>query len=94
VDVLLDTNRYAVFAIKEGRVVRNQLPRASARDEKPRRSRWLGYTPPPMALPLSYRDATKWNRWDSRYVSGILLGMLALDRQLWPSQDDASKQVG
>ncbi len=95
VQVLLDTNRHAVFAIHQGEILRNSLQRASATGEEPKRSGWLGYTPPPLALPLSYADATKWNRWETRPTSGIFIGVLALDRQLWPSQDEASEeQVG
>jgi phosphate-selective porin OprO/OprP len=92
VDVLLDTNRYAVFAIRQGSIVRNLLATAVETEEKPKESEWLGYTPPPMALPLTYRDATKWNRWETRYVSGIFIAVALLDRQFWPSQDDASEQ--
>jgi phosphate-selective porin OprO/OprP len=93
--VLLDTATYARFAIKEGEIVFNQLQRAFDIDEKPKRSGWLAYTPPPLALPTSYQDTTKWNRWETRYISGIFAAGLLLDRQNWQSQDRASEsQVG
>jgi phosphate-selective porin OprO/OprP len=93
--VLLDTATYARFAIKEGEIVFNQLQRAFDIDEKPKRSGWLGYTPPPMSLPMSYQDTTKWNRWETSYISGIFLAAMMLDRQYWHSQDSASEsQVG
>jgi hypothetical protein len=92
VEVLLDTNRYAVFAIKQGSIARNVLETAGETAEAPKTGGWLGYTPPPMALPLSYRDVTKWNRWDTRSISGIFIAAVLLDRQFWPSQDEASEQ--
>jgi phosphate-selective porin OprO/OprP len=93
--VLLDTATHARFAMKEGVIVRNRLPLALDIDEKPKRSGWLAYTPPPLALPTSYQDPTKWNRWETRFISGIFAAALALDRQNWVSQDRASEsQVG
>lgn len=95
VEVLLDTDRYAVFAIKQGSIARNVLEAAGETAEAPKAGGWLGYTPPPMALPLTYRDATKWNRWDTRPISGIFIAAVLIDRQFWPSQDEASAgQVG
>jgi len=94
-DVLLDTATYARFAIKDGEIVRNRLPQAFDADQKPKRSGWLAYTPPPLALPMTYQDTSKWNRWETRYFSGIFVSALILDRQNWQSQDSASKtQVG
>jgi phosphate-selective porin OprO/OprP len=95
--VLLDTATHAVFAINAGTIEKNELgqPVPSAEVTSTPRSGWLAYTPPPMALPTSYQDTSKWNRWESRYVSGIFLGGLVLDRQNWQSQDAASRaQVG
>ncbi len=39
--VLLDTATYARFAIKDGEIVHNQLPRVLDTDETPKRSGWL-----------------------------------------------------
>ena len=48
-----------------------------------------------MSLPLSYKDETKWNRWETKSISGIFLGAVLLDRIYWSSQDAASEaQVG
>jgi phosphate-selective porin OprO/OprP len=95
VHIVLDTATHARFAMKKGVIVRNRLPRALDSDEKPKRSGWLAYTAPPLVLPTSYQDTTKWNSWDTRYTSGIFLAALALDRQRWQSQDSASEnQVG
>jgi phosphate-selective porin OprO/OprP len=45
-----------------------------------------------MALPSSYLDNTKFNKWDTEYVSGIFLAAAVLDRQNWWSQDAGSQQ--
>jgi phosphate-selective porin OprO/OprP len=93
--ILLDTATHVLFAIKDGVIVRNWLMKVLGSDEKPKRSGWLAYTPPPIALPSSYKDKRKWNRWETRYISGIFTGALALDRQNWQTQDSKSKaQVG
>ena len=96
--VLLDTDRYTVLAVHQGKVVRNrlrQVPEPAQEDEEPKRSGWFAYIPPPISLPSSYRNRRKWNRWDTEYVSGVFQGVLALDRQNWVGQDDVSRaQVG
>ena len=61
-------------------------------EEEEKQRGWLAYTPPPLALPLSYQDTAKWNRWESKYVSGIFVSALVLDRQRWLSQDEANKE--
>jgi phosphate-selective porin OprO/OprP len=95
IQVLLDTGATVSFAIKEGQIVRNRLLRAVDDGTTARRSGWLAYTPPPLALPTDYRDTTKWNRWETEYISGIFISALAIDRQNWQSQDSASEsQVG
>lgn len=99
VEVLLDTRSHTRFAIYEGDILLNNLSRESEVDslasKKPKRKGWLAYTPPPMALPLSYMDETRWNRWDTKYVSGIFLGAVFLDRVFWPTQNAGSEeQVG
>lgn len=95
IEVLLDTKAHVVFAIRDGEIVRNKLPRVAAPEPEPEekaRPRWIAYEPPPMALPLTYQDTSKWNRWEGRHVSGIFVGAMALDRQRWLSQDDNSEQ--
>lgn len=94
-EILLDTATYASFAMHDGVIVRNRLPRAFNVDDKPKRSGWLAYTPPPIAVPASYFDTTKWNRWDTKPVSGIFIAGLVLDRMNWQDQDAGSfAQVG
>jgi len=101
-DVLLDTDTHAVFAVHEGELRKNDLLEvlgerqslAEALPEKEPRG-WLAYSPPPMILPLAYQDGGKWNQWQSKYIDGIFLGAVVLDRQHWLSQDDESiGQVG
>jgi len=95
-DVLLDTQSYAVFAMQRGEILKNLLtdtPESVNSDaEAPRKSGWLAYTPPPMALPMSDGDESKWNRWESKVVSGIFIAALLVDRQKWLGQDDANEQ--
>jgi phosphate-selective porin OprO/OprP len=67
---------------------------SDSKDDQPQ-TPWLAYTPVPMMLPSGYRDGSKWNRWESKAISGIFVGALALDRMRWTSQDDTSEaQVG
>jgi len=95
-DVLLDTRTYTTFAIHRGEVVRDRLqPVQDEPQEEEVASGWLAYTPPPMAVPLDYRDADKWNRFEIGPVSGIFLTGILLDRINWLSQDSVSEgQVG
>ena len=89
--VLADTGPHVVFAIDNGVLLSNKLaqeivPDATTIVEKPKRL--LAYDPPPFALPNSI-SAGKWNTWQSKWVNGVFISALALDRQ-WISQDDAS----
>jgi len=93
-EVLLDTDFYTIFAVHNGRLMRNNL---FALDEEASKKRavtsgWKSYSPPPMALPTSYLDTTKWNRWEGKYVSGIFLAAAILDRINWLSQNGESQQ--
>jgi phosphate-selective porin OprO/OprP len=98
IDVLLDTRAHIVFAIRDGTIIVNTLARDSSEqiNETGKKTiRWLAYSPPPMALPLSYQDKSKWNRWDTKPFSGIFLAAVAIDRHRWLSQDENNEgQVG
>ena len=93
-EVLLDTSFFTVFAIHNGRLVSNNLFEVAEEEieaeEESQNIGWMAYTPPPMALPMNYLDTTKWNRWDSRWVSGILVAGVVLDRMHWGGQDSDS----
>lgn len=93
--VMLDTNRYAVFAIHKGEIFRNNLTfkEVSAPDEKVKEGGWLAYIPPSMAVPENYLDSDRWNRWESKYISGMITGALALDRTHWLAQDAGSEEL-
>lgn len=99
IDVLLDTKTHAIFAVHQGELKVNNLFEV-ARDmtqpvADPTPADWLAYTPPPMMLPLSYQDGDKWNQWQNKYINGIFLAAVVLDRQRWLTQDDDSvQQVG
>lgn len=93
-EVLLDTRNHTLFAVHKGAIVHNDLPVVVVAEsaQEPKRSGWLTYEPPPLALPLEYRDTTKWNRWESKYISGIFSAAVVLDRTRWLEQDMASRQ--
>lgn len=98
-DVLVDSGPHVVFAVNNGELVRNNLFEAqkSAFEvaKEATTSGWLAYTPPPMAIPSSYMDSTKWNKWETRYVDGIFLAAGLLDRMHLTSQNsDSRQQVG
>jgi phosphate-selective porin OprO/OprP len=88
-EVMLDTRTYSTFAVHEGAVVKNSLDEVAHHDseDEPVKSGWLAYAPPPLAVPLNYRDTSKWNRWETRAISGIFVSGLVLDRMNWLSQD-------
>lgn len=94
-EVLMDTNFFTVFAVHNGELVANNLlevPQEIIESEaEAASSGWRAYQPPPMALPLNYLDKTKWNRWDTKYVSGLFLGGVVLDRMHWGGQDADSE---
>jgi len=94
IEVLLDTKAHTIFAVHDGRLLRNSLYASDEVEEakSPVAGAWRAYTPPPMALPLTYRDTSKWNRWESKAVSGIFLAAVILDYHQMLSQDDASEQ--
>ena len=97
VDVLLDTKTHARFAVREGVIVKNELPTMAApsTELEPRPRLWRAYTPPPIAVPIRYYDSRKWNKFETKPISGLFIGALMLDRQFWLSQDSNSEgQVG
>lgn len=87
--VMLDTKTYATFAMHDGEIVRNRLRQPASHEtvDEPVKQGWLAYTPPPMAVPMNYQDASQWNRFESRWISGIVTGAIAMDRMNWASQD-------
>jgi phosphate-selective porin OprO/OprP len=95
VKLLLDTKTHATFAIAKGKVIKNtfvtiiqETPEETERAEEG----WLAYAPPPLAVPLNYKDGSRFNRFDTRYVSGLLTGAVVLDRQNWVDQNARSEQ--
>jgi len=91
--VLIDTKPYVVFAVEDGQLLINDLqadsggvPDTETTEKGPPR---LSYSPPPTAFPTTIESSRKWNTWQSKYVNGIFISALALDRQ-WLNQDEAS----
>ena len=99
-NILLDTKTHTDLAVEGGQIVLNRLVAETATPDveqlpEERKVGWLAYTPPPISLPTQYTNTSKWNRWESKYVDGLFLGAVVLDRMNWTGQDDASKtQVG
>ena len=91
--VMLDTKTYASFAVHDGRVVKNELVHVvlDEPEDEPAKTGWLAYTPPPMMVPMSYQDTSKWNRFDTKFVSGIFIGAVFLDRMNWFTQNSESQ---
>ena len=98
IDILLDTKSHTLFAIREGQVLRNRLQIVvgdTPEEQKRAAGGWLAYAPPPLAVPLDYQDKSKFNRFETKAVSGIAAAAVVLDRQFWPEQSSASiTQVG
>ena len=92
-EIMLDTKTYSSFAVHDGVVIKNLLMgvRFDDPEDEPVKSGWLAYTPPPMAIPLSYQDSSKWNRFETKWISGMFTGAIALDRMNWLSQDTVSE---
>ncbi len=100
-NVFLDTEEHVLFAVNDGQLAKNQLfadlpaDAEEEPEEERKRTSWLAYSPPPMALPLNYGDSSKWNQWETSNTNGIFLAAIVLDRQHWLSQNSASEaQVG
>jgi len=91
--VLLDTKSYVVFAVDDGQLLKNELHPVSDDtpdpDTKEKTARWQSYAPPLIALPTTVESSKKWNAWTSRYVNGLFISALALDRQ-WLNQNSES----
>jgi phosphate-selective porin OprO/OprP len=97
VDALLDTKTHALFAIRQGVIIKNDFPAKppSPVEATPKPRVWRAYAPPPIAVPIRYYDTRKWNKFETKPVSGLFIGALLMDRQHWLSQDGNSEtQVG
>jgi len=97
VDALLDTKTHALFAIRQGAIIKNDFPAKSPspEDATPKPRVWSAYAPPPISVPIRYYDSRKWNKFETKPVSGLFIGALLMDRQHWLSQDGNSEtQVG
>jgi len=91
-EAILDTRAWSSFAVHNGLVVKNDL--SEEMDDpgnEPVKSGWLAYTPPPMAVPMNYADTSAWNRFETKWVSGMFTGAVGLDRMNWLSQDAANE---
>jgi len=93
--VMKDTYTYSVLVVEEGVVVKNRLLGMDTNDpeDEPKKTGWLAYTPPPFMVPLNYQDASKWNQFDTEYITGTFISMIVMDRMNWHSQDQGSEDL-
>jgi phosphate-selective porin OprO/OprP len=86
VDVMLDTRTYAIFAVSKGEVVLNKLVRIDI-DPSEQIRNWQSYSPPPIALPLSYQNKRKWNVFRTKPINlQHLAGAIIMENTRWFSQ--------
>ena len=91
-EAILDTRAYTSFAVHNGLVVKNDLSEVmDDPEDEPVKTGWLAYTPPPMAVSMNYADTSAWNRFETKWVSGMFTGAIGLDRMNWLSQDAADE---
>ncbi len=99
-DIFLNSKDYITFAMENGEIVLNNLGQVEKdveheTEKTNKRFTWTAYNPPPMAVPFNYYSSRKWNRFDTKYISGLFNGIMALDRMIWLSQNENSEsQVG
>jgi phosphate-selective porin OprO/OprP len=93
---LMDTRANATYMVYQGELRKNTLEASEGATEVASgHPVWHAYLPPPVALPTSHDPGAYWNHWSTENTKNVLFGVLALDRQGWPSQDSASEeQVG
>lgn len=91
--VLMDTREHTVFAMEDGQVRVNQLGSIESIDPVSEPQSWLAYTPPPFAVPLAYHNDSAFNRFDTRYVNGLVSGALAVDRTEWLTQSAGNREI-
>ncbi len=88
--VLRDTRGHTLFAMEEGQVAVNLLRRRWQPEPGTGSNGWLAYTPPPFAMPVRYKDTSRFNRFETKAISGLVTGALVADRTSWLSQDEGS----
>ena len=92
-NVILDTKAHTLFAIQDGVVLTNRFVTVveETPEEKASASQgWLAYSPPPLILALNYEDTSRWNHFQTKYVNGLFVGAVVLDRMNWQGQNGVS----
>jgi phosphate-selective porin OprO/OprP len=89
----LNIDTHTVFAVHNGTLRKNSLSYDDDMfEDKHKRAGWHAYMPPPVALATHYDKGDAWNHWATKNTENHFFGVLALDRQYWISQDQASEQ--
>lgn len=92
-EVMLNIESHSVFVVLNGELRKNSLQYAADMFEaKHERAGWHAYTPPPVALPAYHDGSRAWNHWTTKNTKNVFFAIVALDRQYWLSQNDASEQ--
>ena len=94
-ELLINAGEHARLLVRDGDIVSSELVANAQTHAAPENDKVQSYLAPPMALATSYQDPTRWNHFDTKYVSGLFNGVVVLDGQHWRSQDAGStQQVG
>ena len=91
VQVILDTKSSVIFGISEGEVVLNKMYRIDG-EEQEQIKRWRSYSPPVVALPLTYQNKRKWNVLRTKPFTAVFGGAIVMENTRWLDQDDNNKQ--
>ena len=96
INVLLDTKAHTIFAIHDGQIEINTLATWSQDSTRQQGfTGWLSYTPPAVAMPVSYRQDNKWNVIKTKPINIVLGGAVLLENTRWIDQNaENEEQIG
>lgn len=94
VHIILDTKSSAIFGVSEGEVILNKMYRIDG-EEQEQIKRWRSYSPPVVALPLTYQNKRKWNVLRTKPFTAVFGGAIVMENTRWLDQDaNNEQQVG
>lgn len=92
IEVFQDTAAHTIFSVNGEEIVSNTLkipPEPAFHGRK--FHGWISHNPPPVLNDSPDPSPGKWNEFDTRFVNGQLSIGLFLDRAVWLSQNEASR---